>query len=32
LNGLHPALNVEPGGVVVLKDGREALITARAAR
>jgi hypothetical protein len=25
----HPAPNVEPGDVVVLADGREALVTAR---
>jgi hypothetical protein len=25
----HPAPNVEPGDVVVLQDGREALVTAR---
>ena len=25
----HPAPNVEPGGVVMLEDGREALVTAR---
>lgn len=25
----HPAPNLEPGDVVVLEDGREALITAR---
>lgn len=25
----HPARNVEPGDVVVLPDGREALVTAR---
>lgn len=27
----HPAPNVEPGDVVVLADGREALVTARVA-
>ena len=27
----HPAPNVEPGDVVVLADGREAIVTARVA-
>ena len=27
----HPAPNVEPGDLVVLADGREALVTARVA-